>query len=262
MQPDRHFPLAGASNFRDFGGYPTEEGRTVKWRRLFRSDRLSELTEADRARLAPLGVRCVWDLRRGSEAAAAPTTWPDGRVIRAPVFEDEAGPSTLQRLAAAEGLGRSATVSRAIMAQMYLRMVTDPGPLAVFRRLFEHLAQDEAGPVLLHCSGGKDRTGVAAALILLGLGVSREDVTADFMLTQRYYEADAAMNQRVAQIVAEAGLDGWSPEALAPIFDIQQAYIDTALGVVADAGGIEPFLEGRVGVGAATLERVRAVLLA
>jgi len=262
MQTERHFPLTGASNFRDFGGYSGRDGRTVKWRRLFRSDRLSDLTDDDRARLAPLGVRHVWDLRRDSEAAAAPTTWPGGRVIRSPVFEDESGgPSTFQRIAGDEAARHDAALSRAIMGEMYRRMVTEPGPLAVFRRVFEHLAQDDAYPVLFHCAGGKDRTGVTCALILGVLGVSREDVTADFMLTKRYYDSDEARKLRVAQIVAEAGLGFWSEEALAPVFGVEQAYIDTALDIVEAAGGTERFLVERVGVGPAALERARGALL-
>lgn len=267
MQTDthtgRHVPLDGASNFRDFGGYPAGDGRAVKWGRLYRSDRLSELTAADRDRLAPLGIARVYDLRRNSEAMAAPTLWPGAQVIRSALFEDEAGgPSTFARIAGDEAARHDAALSRAIMGEMYRRMVTEPGPLTVFRRVFEDLAEADAYPALFHCAGGKDRTGVTCALILGVLGVSREDVTADFMLTQRYYDSDEARKLRVAQIVAEAGLGFWSEEALAPVFGVEQAYIDTALDLVEAAGGTERFLTQRVGVGGETLERVRAVLLA
>jgi protein-tyrosine phosphatase len=265
MHTDRHLPLDGASNFRDFGGYAARDGRLVKWRRLFRSDRLSELTPEDHARLAPLGIRHVYDLRRDSEAAAAPTNWPGEaapRLIRSPLFNDEAGPNTFQRIAADEAARHDAAASRAMMSQMYARMVTEPGPLAIFRGVFERLAEDETYPVLFHCSGGKDRTGVTCALILLTLGVSRADVTADFMLTQGYYDSNPARQARITQIVAEAGIGHWSEEALVPIFSVEQAYIDTALDLLEEAGGIEPFMTKRVGVGREVLERVRAVLLA
>src|SRR5215472_3496777 len=95
MPDDRHVPLEGASNFRDFGGYPTADGRRrVKWGRLYRSDRLSELTDVDLARLAGLGIRHVHDLRRASEVELAPTRWPGEtapRLIASPIFEDESG---------------------------------------------------------------------------------------------------------------------------------------------------------------------------
>ena len=261
MHTERHFPLQGASNFRDFGGYAGRDGRRVKWRKLFRSDRLSELSPDDRARLALLEMRHIYDLRRDSEAAAAPTLWPGARVVRSPMFNDEAGPNTFQRIAADDAARHDAALSRDIMGQMYVRMVTLPQPLATLRRMFEQLANEEAYPALFHCAGGKDRTGVTCALILSVLGVARADVVADFMLTQRYYDSDEARQQRISQIVSEAGLGFWSEEALAPIFGVEQAYIDIALDQVDAAGGIELFTTERVGLEPAVLERMRTILL-
>jgi hypothetical protein len=94
MQTERHIPLQGATNFRDFGGYAGLDGRRVKWRRLFRSDRLSELTAQDYANLDAHGIRAVFDLRRISEAAGAPTNWLSERppaLIASPLFPDSPG---------------------------------------------------------------------------------------------------------------------------------------------------------------------------
>jgi protein-tyrosine phosphatase len=264
MQPDRHIPFEGASNFRDFGGYPAGDGRTVKWRRLFRSDRLSELTPADYDRLAAHGVRFVYDLRRDSEAAASPTVWPGPdapRLIRSALFTDEAGLNTFQRISADEAARHDADRSRAIMRQMYVRMVTEAGPLAAFQRMFAQLSAPGAFPALFHCAGGKDRTGVTCALILSALGVSREDVVEDFMLTQRYYESARNLAQRVSQVVAGAETGFWSEEALAPIFGVERDYIETALDLVEADGGIEAFLVNKVGVEPETPGRLRAALL-
>jgi protein-tyrosine phosphatase len=264
MPHDRHIPLAGASNFRDFGGYPTTDGRSVKWGLLFRSDRLSELTAADFERLADLGIRQVHDLRRASEVALAPTRWPGSdapALIASPLFEDEAGPSTFHRVAADEAARHDPAASRAIMAETYVRMITEPGPLAAFRRMFSALAEPGAFPVLIHCSGGKDRTGVTCALLQSVLGVSRRDVTHDFMLTQQYYSAAANLRQRVSQIVSGAELGFWSEAALAPIFGVEQLYIDTVLDRIAAGGGVEAFLIERVGLEPRVLARLREALL-
>ena len=171
------------------------------------------------------------------------------------------GPSTFERIAVSEAARHDAGMARAIMGQLYARLVSEPGPLAALKVMFEHLAEPDGAPVLYHCSAGKDRTGVTCALILAALGVSRADIDADFMLTQQYYGADAARAQRIAQIVEEAGLGFWSEAALVPIFTVEQAYLDTALGLVDETGGIERFLAERVGVGAGVLERLRAGLL-
>ena len=266
MSTDRHVPLVGASNFRDFGGYPTADGgQHVRWGRLYRSDRLSDLTEADFERLAHLGIRHVYDLRRASEVELAPTRWPGHgapRLIPAPIFEDESGGlSTFQRIVADASARHDVERSRAIMHQMYERMVTEAGPLAAMGGIFSMIAEPDAFPALFHCSGGKDRTGVVSALILLTLGVSREDVVADFMLTQRFYASDVNRAARVAQVVAESELGFWSEAALVPVFSVEPGYIETALEVIEADGGAEAFLEGRCGVAKTTFERLREALL-
>jgi len=266
MQPARHIALQGASNFRDFGGYSAAGGRQVKWRRLFRSDRLSELTPADYEILAEHGIRHVYDLRRDSETLSAPTNWPGEAapvLVRAPLFNDEAGGlNVLQRLAANDEARNDPETARAVMRDLYLNMVTRPSPLAAIGGIFTRLAEPQGFPALFHCAGGKDRTGVVCALILLTLGVSREDVIADFMLTGQFYAAEANLAKRVAQIVAEAELGFWSEAALAPIFGVEPSYIETALRIVDEAGGVEPFLVDKAGVAPASLEALRRELLA
>lgn len=260
---NRHIPLEGASNFRDFGGYSTADGRTVAWRRLYRSDRLNELTPADFTRLSDHGIRRVHDLRRDSESQLAPTAWPGPAapdIARSPLFLDEAGPSTYQKIALDENARHDAELSRAIMLEMYSRMVSEARPLAVYRTIFSELA-DGALPVLYHCSGGKDRTGVTCALILSALGVPRDDVIADFMVSQALYGADKNMEARIAQVVAVSPIGHWSKEARAPIFTVQEAYIARALGLVDEAGGIDAFLTERAGIAPQTLARMRAALL-
>lgn len=264
MQTERHIPLQGATNFRDFGGYAGRDGRTVKWRRLFRSDRLSELTAEDYAVLGAHGIRAVYDLRRDSETALAPTNWrgeAPPELIRSPLFGDEAGLNTFQRIAADEAARHDADRSRAIMSQMYVRMLTEESPLAQFGKIFGRLTGPEAFPAVFHCAAGKDRTGVTCALILGVLGVGREDIADDFMLTQRYYNSEENLKKRVGQIVAEADMGFWSEEALIPIFGVERAYIDTALDLVDEAGGAEALLVARAGVSPGNLQRLRDELL-
>jgi len=264
MTFERHIALQGASNFRDFGGYSTADGRSVKWRRLYRSDRLSDLTAADYATLGPHGVRFVYDLRRGSEVEASPTVWlgeAAPTVIHAPIFNDEAGPNAFQRVSADAAARHDPDVARAIMSQAYVRMVTEPAPLATLGRIFARLAEPEAFPAVFHCAGGKDRTGVTCALILGVLGVGREDIADDFMLTGKYYDATGHLSRRVGQVVAEADLGFWSEAALMPIFGVERAYIDTALDLVEAAGGTDAFLVDRAGVAPQALDRLREQLL-
>jgi len=262
MQPSRHVPLQGASNFRDFGGYPAADGRTVRWRRLFRSDRLSELTAADYEALGAYGIRFVYDLRRDSEVSASPTRWQGEagpELIRSPIFSDDSGRHMLLRMSA-DGSPPDADLARQVMIETYARMVSDPGALATLGGIFARLTASDAFPALFHCAAGKDRTGVTCALILMALGVARDDVVEDFMLTQRYYDAAAGLERNVSQVVDHAGR-GWSREALRPMFGVERAYIETALDLVHAAGGVEAFLIERLGVSSDGLERLREQLL-
>ncbi len=265
MQPSRHIPLAGASNFRDFGGYPTADGRQVKWRLLYRSDRLCDLTAEDYVALAPHRIRFVYDLRRDSEVAEAPTIWrgePAPELIRAMMMPDSAGPNTFQRIAADETARHDANITRKIMRRMYENMLSLPAPIAAYGMIFQRLGELDAFPALFHCAGGKDRTGAVAALILDLLGVAREDIAEDFMLTGLYYDAANSLKNRVSQIVSTAEIGHWSEEALVPIFGVERDYIETFLDILAAEGGAERFLTDKAGVEPAALARVRAALLA
>ena len=163
-QPDRVWPLQGASNFRDLGGYPGHDGRLVRWRRLFRSDHLGSLTEADKAMLAELGLARSFDFRGVAERAALGYQLP-GLTQHSLAIE----PTVVQRMQDLIDAGQSLTPARTaeLMADLYRTLVNDQSHR--FAELFEHLLTADA-PLVFHCTAGKDRTGFAAALVLLALG--------------------------------------------------------------------------------------------
>ena len=234
--PDRAWRLQGASNFRDLGGYPGHGGRVVRWRRLFRSDHLGALTEADRARLMPLGLAHAFDFRGVDERAAVPYELP-GLTQHSLAIE----PTVVQRMEALSAAGRTLTAPVVVnlMKDLYRSIINERAPQ--FGLLFEHLLQADA-PVVLHCTAGKDRTGIAAALILLALGVSRDLVLQDFMLTNQFY--------RHAPLSASET----PPEALAVLWQVQPGFLDAAFAAIdGEQGGIERYLRVRVGLSSAAL---------
>ena len=140
----------------------------------------------------------------------------------------------------AAGRQLTAPVVVELMKDLYRGLVNDQAQR--FAELFEHLLQDDA-PVVFHCTAGKDRTGVAAALILLALGVPRELVVQDYLLTNELY-----VSPRLPHNDTPA-------EALAVLWQVQQGFLDAALQVVdADHGGVEAYLKRRLGVGPAALD--------
>jgi protein-tyrosine phosphatase len=227
--PDRVWRLQGAPNFRDLGGYIGHGGRPVRWRRLFRSDHLADLTLADRARLQPLRLARTFDFRGVAERAATPYELA-GATQHSLAIE----PTVVQRMhdIAAAGTALTAAVVTELMNDLYRGMINDRAHR--FAELFEHLLESDA-PSVFHCTAGKDRTGIAAALVLLALGVPRDVVLADYLLTNELVRDPAPIE------------DGAPLEARAVLWRVQQGFLDTALRIVdADHGGVERYLAQRL----------------
>ncbi len=172
QETERWIPLDGCVNFRDLGGYATAGERTVRWRRLFRSDGPNTLTEADVQTIAgALGVSAVIDLRNSGGVMA------DGRGLLALSGIGYHHFPFLERRGIAPPTDGEDSENR--LTEIYLWMLQNSGTLMA--QAFTTLAQQVNHPALFHCSAGKDRTGVLAATILAVLGVSQEDIVADYL---------------------------------------------------------------------------------
>ncbi|MEU2108829.1 tyrosine-protein phosphatase [Streptomyces sp. NPDC019507] len=169
----RHIPFERLHNFRDLGGYPTGDGRSVRWGRLYRSDSLAKLAGDDWERFLGLGIGTVVDLRYPWEIEAR------GRVPEDASFAYH-NLSIEHRPYDQPSLGTEVEVGP-FLAERYLE-VADDG-VAELRQALEVIAAAD-GPVVFHCASGKDRTGLLAALVLLLLGVSEADAVEDFALTE------------------------------------------------------------------------------
>lgn len=261
----RHIPLEGASNFRDFGGYQTADGRFVKLGMLYRSDRLSGLTEADFAALEDRRIRLICDLRRPNEVQMGPTVWPEHsrpEALHVSLLTEASGPDVMSRVLADSDIRSNPARSRLEMIGLYRRLAREPGALEGYKVIFERLARDDAYPFLVHCSAGKDRTGVVCALIHAILGVPEADIREDFMLTVKHYDGLKNLEERVPQIMAGVSFSDWTVEALAPIFTVEDAYLQAFLDAVAeDHGDAAAFLTGAVGLSREVLEAIRGRLL-
>jgi protein-tyrosine phosphatase len=229
----RRLPLEGQSNFRDLGGYRTADGKYVRWGLLYRSGQLAALTEGDYEYLQPLGIRLVCDFRSGEERSRQATHWPGDapEFLSTPIGADASGRNTridelrklLKERAAPEQM-------RAFMMSVYPDM-----PLAAatqFQRVLTRLLSAQ-GASMVHCSAGKDRTGVFSALLLLTLGVPRETVIEDYLLTNRYVLADDSIARTAVAYQKLAGLDSAPPtEVLKPLVSVDRSYIEAALETI------------------------------
>lgn len=235
----RLLPLEGGRNFRDLGGYTTEDGRTVKWGSVFRSGVMDGLTEGDYEYLSDLGITTVCDFREADEREREPTQWGAGEIeymtFAPPPEEDEADNPMFAAFSNPESTPDDV---RAAMAAGYPDILEseDEG----YTAMFDQLAAG-AMPLAFNCSAGKDRAGTAAALLLTALGVPRDQVVEDYSLSQEYVDYMAEFLSPEAQ---EKGKDGpysflyqLPPEMVAPLMESNPIYIETTLDAMAQKHG-------------------------
>jgi protein-tyrosine phosphatase len=242
--PDRLLPLQGTSNFRDLGGYRSANGRSVRWRRLFRSDHLAGLSEQDVAQLQALGLSRSFDLRGERERAAQPYALPGVRVQPLPIE-----PTVVQRLQELRARGESLTAAHTVrlMQETYRAFVTDNSPR--FAELFAHLLERDL-PSVVHCTAGKDRTGFAVALVLLALGVPRQTVMHDYLLTNHHYR------------MPEAYAGSAPNEVLRVLWQVQEDFLHAAFDAIErDFGGLESYLNRALALTPAARERLAQMYL-
>jgi protein-tyrosine phosphatase len=180
----RTVDLDGTINFRQLGGYRARDGRRVRWGKLFRSEHLGFLSDDDLERLERLDLGCICDLRSARERVGAPDRVPsrgNPRLVRLEI--DQAAlisPATAERVTRPEA---TATDIADGMRESYRRLVSHCRDQF---SSFMHLLHDGANlPLLVHCTGGKDRSGFAAAIVLSALGVPRRTVFHDYLLTNK-----------------------------------------------------------------------------
>jgi protein-tyrosine phosphatase len=249
----RLIALVGGFNMRDFGGYATREGRRVKLGVLFRSGTMSMLTEADEGRLRGLGIRGICDFRRQNERAAEPTTWHRSVGIAYWTRDYEAVSGVLEETM--KNTAATAESMRAAMLALYGEIARDHAP--AYAAMFRQIAKGGV-PLLINCSAGKDRTGVAAALLLSVLGVSRDDIEHDYLATNAHADWTMLLSQRDTLVSRAWRRD---PALMAPLLYADAEYLARMFDQLnAEWGGLEGYLD-TLGIDAALRARVRDQLL-
>lgn len=181
---ERHLPMTGGYNFRDLGGIKTKDGKFVKWGKILRSDDLNKLTDADLNYISSVPLTTIVDFRSKEEINATPDKLPNS------INEDfqlSITPGNL--MAAAHITDLDSTQVDSLMMQLNVLLVSDSSSIAQYKKFFELLQNEKEVPLMFHCSAGKDRTGMGAALVLFSLGVDEEVIFNDY-LASNYYLAD------------------------------------------------------------------------
>lgn len=241
-------------NFRDYGDYATAAGRRVRPGRLFRSAHHARAEAADLARLAALGIGTVVDLRRPGERRHQPSRRHEG--FGAAVIEsdhDDGGEAPHITFLKSADLTEES--GRAFMHEAYRRLPFEPPHLDLFSRYFRALAEGD-GAVLIHCAAGKDRTGLLAALTHHLLGVSRDDMIADYLLTNSAVNLEARAPDIARQLEAMTGKRA-SHGAVVAFLGVAPDFLETAFTAIETRhGGLDAYLEQALGVDAALRDRI------
>lgn len=251
VQHQRVLPLEGGQNFRDLGGYRTGDGRYVKWGLLYRSGAMNGLTDRDFAQLQARGIRTVCDFRSTRERAGAPVRWP-GKTKPAVFADDYSMDRDFGGLMRPDLTGeQAAEAMTAAYAQMPLRFATQ------YRRMFGELLAGRV-PLAFNCSAGKDRTGIAAALILTALDVPYATVVEDYLLSNRYYDPRKGASGTAVDDRTAAFMKRLPPDALKALIGVDKRYLDAAFTTMrAQPGGLDGYLRNQLGVDAAALKTLR-----
>lgn len=217
---ERRLPLEGTPNFRDLGGYETYDGRRLKWGKLYRSSKLSELTDVDLHRVKRLGITLVCDLRQTLEQELEPSRLGaehSKKHASLPVT-----PGSLSNFLENLQSGIiSVNDSASLMQQINREFVT--GQMPQYAEMFRLLLLEDQ-QVLIHCASGKDRTGFGAALILDVLGVDEDKIIDDYLLTNKYLTPEKEIDRLSSEFLDHTG-SPVSEEVLRPLLEVRPEYI-------------------------------------
>jgi protein tyrosine/serine phosphatase len=249
----------GIHNLRDYGGYAVEDGARVRLGVLFRSGQHLEASDADLETLQDLGIRTVIDLRGASERSRFPCRRHrqfdahviayDGETTNSPPHEGGGGMIEM-----------TAETARERMLAVYTRMPVNPAMIDIFSRYFDALATRD-GASLVHCFAGKDRTGMAASLLLHVLGAHRDDVIGEYLRTNDAPTRDVLERQSLPRM--EKHYRAIAPEAMSNLMGVLPDYIETYFTEVERIfGSLDTYVSHTLGVDEKKKAQLRERLLA
>ena len=241
----RKLPFTGAHNFRDLGGYKTEDGRALKWGKIYRSDDLHLLTDEDLKYLSRLNIKSVVDFRSDEERESEPDRLnPDMTQVLLPIkFQpEELDDETLKNLM--KNLTFGTLDSSNLLRDFNIVIIKDFA--TEYKKFFRHVIENNAEPIVFHCTAGKDRAGFASAMILTVLGVPREKVIEDYLLTNTYVKdhVDSEMLEIELKTFFRADTDN-----LRKINLVEERYIQAAFDTIdSEWGGMDNYISGALGL--------------
>ncbi len=251
---ERRVAMEGTVNFRDLGGYKAEDGRQIKWGIIFRGDSLQRATDSDLKLLKQMNIREVFDFRREEEVKKGPNKFPENYQLNYhhhPVVHGEFNfISAMERLK----INKSDWIREETIVKGYIDNTVKFA--LTWGKVMKRLAMDDCPPLFFHCTAGKDRTGICAALILSALGIPRETILSDYLLSNPYIKV---VWIRVQKMIKEQGIN---PEKLAPFFSAPEYAMNSLLDhLETEFGGTLNFIRNHTGINQNVIEEFKKRVL-
>ncbi|MDR1201531.1 MAG: tyrosine-protein phosphatase [Tannerellaceae bacterium] len=247
--PQRAGILTGAPNFRDLGGYPSEDGKHTIWQKIFRSQMLAQVSDSDMVKIKELKIKTVIDFRADDEVLKEPSRLPEGlNIVRLPI--DVGSNDTLQIMQKVMAGALDSAQCVAFMQTANRRFVTEF--TSQYKEFFNILLQPDSYPIVFHCTAGKDRTGFAAAMLLSALDIEWDTVMNDYLLTNQYLKPQQLIPQIPEQAIP----------ALRQMWGVQPSYLNAAKEeILKHYGSINNYLHQELNMGQAEKTRLKQCLL-
>lgn len=261
MNQNKRIELEGAFNFRDFGGYRIQNGSKIKPGLLYRSESLARLTENDLEKIESLGIKVVCDLRTHDEVRKEPDRIPNNsgvKSIHIPMKSKRHNELALiaRIFALVTGKARKMDFEK-VLIEIYREFVTDF--TEEFSSILKLITDNNNLPILIHCKGGKDRTGFACALIQLILDTSSELVEQDYLFTNECFEE---IKDNYLDRLKYLSIFGVTKEKLLPFFEARKKYLDAALNQIkVDYGSVCNYTERGLNFSAEDRIRLQKLLI-
>lgn len=249
---ERLIPIKGVSNFRDLGGIPTKDGRVIKWGKFYRSGKLNKMKNKDLDYFTTLGIKTVVDFRDDVEVekdkSKLPTTYKINKV-RVPIG-DRSGNMQTQLKKKIRKADQKTFDSEGFVGDV-MRQFIDT--FAFHYQPFLDLAfEEENAPLLFHCTAGKDRTGLGAAILLAMLGVEKDVILDDFLMSNFY------RNREINKTLRKTSLVGVRQRVAQPLVEVKESYLKIAFDAIDEKyGSMENFLEMEYGFNSLRLKQFR-----
>lgn len=269
---ERTLPIEGMINFRDLGGYKNNEGKIIKWGKLYRSGHIHNATEKGRRYIDKLGINTIIDFRSDDEVMKYPN--PNSSTIISYNLDPNAHAAELSAQFTSSEADEDLNLVNKIIEQkenetlenrydiveeQYRNFVLKKESQSAFKRMIEIIGDTNSSPILQHCRGGKDRTGFGAMLILGILGISDDTIIYDYMLTeQNRIERNRTKMQKYLEYTNDQEILNY----LSSLIETKKDFIEIPLNLINNRfNGIEEYVKKELNIKQETINNIRQMYL-